>query len=35
MIIIASAEHQAQRMLVIDPMITLLSLIMKVQTILT
>lgn len=34
LIIIAGAEHQAQRTLVIDPMITLLSLIFKIQTIL-
>jgi len=34
LIIIAVAEHQAQRNLVIDSMITLLSLIFKIQTIL-
>jgi len=34
LIIIATAEHQAQRTMVIDPLITLLSLIMKVQMIL-
>lgn len=34
LIVIAVAEHQAQRTLVIDPMITLLSLIFKIQTIL-
>ena len=33
-IIIAVAEHQAQRTLVIDPLVTLLSLIMKIQMIL-
>jgi len=33
LIIIATAEHQAQRTMVIDPIITLLSLIFKVQTI--
>ena len=34
LIIIAVAEHQAQRTMVIDPMITLLSCVMKLQTIL-
>lgn len=34
LIIIAVAEHQAQRTMVIDPIITLLSLIFKIQTIL-
>lgn len=34
LIIIAVAEHQAQRTLVIDPLITLLSCIYKIQTIL-
>jgi replication factor C small subunit len=34
MVIIAVAEHQAQRTLVIDPLITLLSCIFKIQTIL-
>ena len=33
LVIIAVAEHQAQRTLVIDPMITLLSCVMKLQTI--
>jgi replication factor C small subunit len=33
MIIIAIAEHQAQRTLVIDPLITLLSCVMKIQII--
>ena len=33
-IIIAVAEHQAQRTLVIDPLVTLLSCIFKIQTIL-
>jgi len=34
LIIIATAEHQAQRTLVIDPLITLLSCVFKIQTIL-
>jgi len=34
LIIIAVAEHQAQRTLVIDPLITLLSAVFKIQTIL-
>jgi DNA polymerase III delta prime subunit len=34
LIIIAVAEHQAQRTMVIDPLITLLSCVMKIQTIL-
>lgn len=34
LIIISVAEHQAQRTLVIDPLITLLSAVMKIQTIL-
>lgn len=34
LIIIATAEHQAQRTMVIDPLITLLSLVMKLQMVL-